>query len=70
MEVKPERPEGGSLNMPWRETGNIYVLWAEGCCGWSWQAGRRSGRRAKRRFMDAVKEYMTLIGVRAASAED
>lgn len=32
--------------------------------------GRRSGRRAKRRFMDAVKEYMELIGVRAKSAED
>ena len=31
--------------------------------------GRRPGGRPKRRFMDAVKEHMKLVGVREEDAE-
>ena len=60
---KSERPDGDGLDMYRGGIVNIRMRRLE-------LPGRRSRGRPKRRFMDAVKEDMKIVGVRGEDAED
>lgn len=49
--------------------GEVNVL-IEGGWRWNWQAGRTPRGRARRRFIDVVKDDMKLAGVKAENVED
>lgn len=58
----PKRPDLDGLDIFSRRTVNLCV---EGCRAW-----HGTGRKAKRRFKDIVKEDMASVGVRGEDAED